>query len=100
MRQLNRQLGSDELTDWQAYDMLEPIGPDRIETMLAILCSLFVNANLKKGGKPAKASDFVPDYAKAALRRFVEVVRPSPEQLAFKLRCFNLGLGGKELPRG
>lgn len=82
-----------------AFDRIEPIGPDRIELMLGVLCALVANVNSKKGTKPFAANVFIPNYEKLALQSFVQRTELSGEDLTTKLRAFNAALGGKEVQR-
>lgn len=52
---------SDELTEWMAFDRLEPVGTARIEQQLAVLSAMFANAHRdpKKTGA-FSAEDFLP----------------------------------------
>jgi hypothetical protein len=51
------------LSEWEAYDRLEPIGDERIELYFASLCSLISNISIralgKKGTKLTSPLDFV-----------------------------------------
>jgi hypothetical protein len=53
-------VSSAELTEWLAFDRVEPIGAWRTDYNMAMLCALFANANRKKGSKPFKTVDFMP----------------------------------------
>lgn len=53
-------MSSAELTEWLAFDRVEPIGAWRTDYNMAMLCALFANANRKKGSKPFKTVDFMP----------------------------------------
>jgi len=53
-------LTSDQVTDWLAYDRVEPFGHDNLFLMLGRVCSLIYNANRGKGHSPKQAIDFVP----------------------------------------
>ena len=60
------QLTSRQLSEWEAYDRLEPIGQRRDDYRMAILSSLIVNLTRqvhgKKGVKMTTPEDFVPDW--------------------------------------
>jgi hypothetical protein len=96
VRELGATLRADELTEWEAFDRLEPIGPARLEVMLGVLCSLTANAHRGKNSRRYKVGDFIPDYESLA----VPVPPPTGDELAAKVRMMNLALGGKETPRG
>jgi hypothetical protein len=50
------------LTEWMAYDQLDPIGEERGDYLIAMLCSVIVNSNPYRGkdSPVAKAEDFMP----------------------------------------
>ena len=62
--QLLGQLSSKEITEWRAYDRLEPI--DKEEFGWATLCSVVSNIAIsiygKKGSKYTAPTDFLPEY--------------------------------------
>lgn len=69
-------ISSKELTEWQAFDALEPIGEMRADYRTGLLCSVLGSIHCRKA-KRFKPSDFMP---------FMEQQRApmqSPEQ-AFK----------------
>lgn len=61
-------LTSEQLSEWEAYDKIDPVGTWRDDFRMARLASLITNiANVvycKKGHKPkeTKALDFMPDW--------------------------------------
>lgn len=61
-------LTSEQLSEWEAYDKLDPIGKWRDEYMIANLCSLILNVansiHAKKGHTPKRVDpiDFMPDW--------------------------------------
>jgi len=62
-------LTAGQFDEWVAYDQIEPLGvAERLETSIAILCSVVVNimrAAFSKGrGKPASPGDFLPPWSK------------------------------------
>lgn len=63
VRQLLQNLDSHELTEWAAYDLIEPFGPWRADLRAGIVASTVANALRGKGGKSFKPEDFVPDFA-------------------------------------
>lgn len=53
---------SAELTEWMAYEQATgPLGPERADQLVAMLCAVVANANRGKGRK-AKPKDFVPKW--------------------------------------
>jgi hypothetical protein len=53
-------MSSQELSEWMAYDRLEPIGWARVDLIGGLICSLLANSNRKRGAAPFKPSDFMP----------------------------------------
>jgi hypothetical protein len=73
-----------EFLEWQEYYGLEPFGEERADLRSGIVASVLANVNRdpKKRSKPFEPTDFMPYYEKP---------KPSPEQLAHKIRA---ALGG------
>jgi hypothetical protein len=63
------ELTSEQISEWIAYDRLDPIGKNRDEYGWAVLCSVVVNLARdiysKKGTYPKHTTpeDFLPDWA-------------------------------------
>ncbi len=53
-------MSSEELSEWIAFDRLEPIGWARVDLVGGLLCSLIANQNRKRGSKAFKPGDFMP----------------------------------------
>ena len=56
-------MSSAELTEWRAFNMIEPIGDERIDFGFGIVAAQIVNSSgktLKAGAAPAKPIDFMP----------------------------------------
>jgi len=55
-----------QFAEWQAYNVLEPVGSsDRIEVSIALLASVvtdLITAIFSKKGASTKLSDFIPVY--------------------------------------
>jgi hypothetical protein len=60
VHELLERVSSAELTEWLAFDRVEPIGAWRGDYNFAMLAALYANANRKKGSKPFKTVDFMP----------------------------------------
>ena len=62
-------LNSEQISEWQAYDQLEPIGEWRADYRIGILCSLISQIAIAVFGKKESGSsnispiDFMPDWA-------------------------------------
>ncbi len=59
LAECKRRIDSRELTEWIAYHAVEPIGPQRHDVAIAILCEVVARCN---GAKNAKAKDFIPVF--------------------------------------
>jgi hypothetical protein len=61
------QITSRELSEWEAYDRLDPIGSWREDFRMAYLSSLITNLTIsvhgKKGAKHTEVVDFMPDWS-------------------------------------
>jgi hypothetical protein len=58
MRELEDSIDSNDLSDWMGYDKAEPL-PDSW-TQTALLAKTIADPNRKKGTKPFKLTDFMP----------------------------------------
>jgi len=71
---LARHLTSSQLTEWQAYYVLEPFGHDaewsRTGTVAAVIASVF----RKKGRSPYKPTDFMPAPKLTKVQKAKQVV--------------------------
>lgn len=54
-----RRVDSRELTGWIATDCIEPIGPERFDIQLAILCDIVARSHGARNSKPA---DYMPVF--------------------------------------
>jgi len=51
---------SHELTEWMAFDSIDPIGHWRTDYGFGLLCALQANMHRQKGKQPLKPQDFMP----------------------------------------
>lgn len=63
------ELDSAELTEWMAFDRIEPFGDPRADLRMGILASTTANFGSRELKEPCKPIDFMP-FAK---RKIVEV---------------------------
>lgn len=47
------------MSQWQAFDAVDPLGAWRLDYGFAMLCALQVNMNRKKGTKPISPQEFM-----------------------------------------
>ncbi len=59
MGQLLETISSAELTEWLAYDQIEPFGPQREDLRTGLICSAVVNHSMSPPKSPVRASDFM-----------------------------------------
>lgn len=59
MGQLLETISSAELTEWLAYDQIEPFGPQREDLRTGLICSTVANHSMSPPKKPVRASDFM-----------------------------------------
>ena len=71
VRELLGAMDSHELTEWIAFDIVEPIGGKRGDIQAAIIAATVANANRGKLGKALQPADFIPEYG--ALERTTDV---------------------------
>lgn len=85
-------ISSRELSEWMAFDRIEPVGDRRLDVLAAMVMCLLanVNRNPKKRKKPYQVDEFLPPWAKdapeqdgASMLRIVEML--------------NTAMGGKDL---
>ncbi len=59
-------LTASQLSEWEVYDSIDPIGDFRIEMLLAqgfsILANLLIKAHFKSGSKLTEPKDFLIDW--------------------------------------
>lgn len=86
---LDSRLGSEELTEWMAFEnMTGPLGRRRNDIQAATIAATIANANRGKGGKKFKLSDFLIPYGNQE--------RKSPEQMLAAIKSLNRSMGGEE----
>lgn len=57
------ELTSTQLSEWMAYDLIEPFGEEREDFRMGILASTIANIyKSPKRKKPYKAQDFMPSF--------------------------------------
>lgn len=59
VRQLLESIDSAELTEWMAYDQIEPFGPQREDLRAGLICSTVANHSFSPPRKPHRASDYM-----------------------------------------
>jgi hypothetical protein len=62
VKQLLEEISSAELSEWMAYEVLEPWGETRADYRAGVISSTYINCKLKKGAKKHKPADFMPRF--------------------------------------
>jgi len=62
VRQLLAEMDSRELSEWAAYDLVEPFGPWREDLRSGIVASTVANALRGRNGRSYKPTDFLPTF--------------------------------------
>lgn len=92
MNELLGQISSREITEWMAYDKLEPFGERRADLRAGIVASTVANVfrNAKEHPRAFRADEFMPDFERGLQRQTWE------EQLAL-VEMLNAAFGGRDL---
>lgn len=64
MEELLGAISSRELTEWMAFDQVEPIGGRRGDLQAGVVAATVANVNRAKGSREYRVTDFVPVYGK------------------------------------
>jgi hypothetical protein len=62
VRELLGEMDSHELSEWMAFDMVDPVGGKRGDYQAATVASTIANANRGKGQRALHINDFMPEY--------------------------------------
>ncbi len=57
-------ISSHELTEWIAFDQVEPFGDRRGDLQAGVVAATVANVNRAKGARAYHVTDFVPEYGK------------------------------------
>jgi len=60
VRELENRLSGKELSEWMAFERVEPFGVQMDNFRAGQICAAIVNCNGGKNGKAVSASDFIP----------------------------------------
>lgn len=53
-------MSSSELTEWMAFDSIDPFGEQRADLRSGILCATVANHSMSRPKKPVRPVDFMP----------------------------------------
>lgn len=92
-----RHISSRELSEWQAYESLEPSGNEYIARLLEQLIVMYANAHRdsKKKTTPYTLEEMFPHRAGEEVNS-----APSPSTLLEKMMAINTALGGADTRNG
>jgi hypothetical protein len=82
---LLEEISSDELTEWAAYDRIDPFGSHRSDMQAASICYWVTLPNAKKGAK-FKMSDFMLKFGTAD-----DESKPMTPQQIHRALCMKFG---------
>jgi hypothetical protein len=88
VQELLYRVSSLELSEWMAFNMLEPFGADADYLGHAITASTIANVNRGKNQKAYKAEDFMPKFEKA---------EQTPNQMIQTAAMYTAAFGGVDL---
>lgn len=93
--ELLHRLSSKELTDWTAYDQLEPIGSLRDDYHTAQICAVLANIhrNSEVHPEPFKVEDFLLSFIPIEDK---EYQRKDPQEIYDGFRMWAMALGAKK----
>lgn len=63
MRELHATVASDELTYWQAFDAIEPLGGRAADHRAGVLAAVLANAHRRENAPAFAPGDFFPSLA-------------------------------------
>jgi hypothetical protein len=82
-------ISSTEFAEWQAYDLLEPFGTDRLPMYFGTIAATIANTQRTKHSKVLQWRDFFPEYGGKP--------RQSTEEQISIVEMLNEAFGGKDL---
>lgn len=87
------ELSSTDVAEWQAYAAVEWLPNERLEWLLAALCTITTNANRGKDDRPTTMQDFMPWRA----ADFEDDDEPASQvDMVKKIEALNAAFGGRD----
>lgn len=83
-------MSSAELSEWMAYYIVEPFGPETQYIGPAITSTVLANVNRKKGSQKYEVGQFMPKFAGAQKQQ-------TDEELQLKANSIFFSYGGKDM---
>lgn len=84
VEELEAVLTAEEFLRWRAFNLIEPVGDNRLDILFSILCSVIANAN----GNKTDNEDFLVRWGEQAIKN----IPSSPEEAAAEIRGMMDGL--------
>lgn len=79
VRELLASIDSAELTEWMAFERLEPFGDLHADFRAGSICAALVNLHVPEGKPALRPADFMPALAKAIEAAKPPVLAKTPE---------------------
>ncbi|MGW4986312.1 phage tail assembly protein T [Streptomyces mirabilis] len=80
---------SREITEWMAYERVSgPLGPERLDSLIAMLTATVANTARGKGSRAATPKDFMPKWDRDARQDWREMLAA--------VKAYNRQIGGTE----
>jgi hypothetical protein len=80
---------SREITEWMAYERVTgPLGPERMDSLVAMLTATVANTARGKGTRAATPKDFMPKWDRGARQDWREMLSA--------VKAYNRQIGGTE----
>ncbi len=89
--ELLTRISSRELTEWEAFFLMQPFGHDRWDLGFAIVAQTIANVNRRRNHKRYQPKDFMPRWGTKG-----KLVQSEAEQLEI-VEALNRAMGGADL---
>ena len=82
IEELEEALTADEFFRWKAFNLIEPVGDDRMDILIGLLASVVANTN----GNKSTADDFIPRWGESAIKALPSSPQEEAEQTRTVMR--------------
>lgn len=97
MDALMKRMPSSALTEWMAYDLIDPIGSGRIDAGFGLVAATIVNVRRKRGRRAVKPIEMYPSWDQEFLK--AHPARQTWQAQLSIVEMLNVAYGGKDLRR-